>query len=75
MTIDQIRKAVALARYYDLQAEKNKAQIENVVKNDKLEDLDWLVDVECGASNLYWNIEMANAVRRAIRAAIGSDKA
>lgn len=75
MTIDEIRKAVAVARYYDLQAEKNKAQIEHVVKNDKLEELDWLVDVECGANNLYYNIEIANAVRRSIRAAIGSPKA
>ena len=74
MTIDEIRKAVSVARYYDQQAKIFKAQVQRVVKEDKLENLDWLVDVECGANNLYYSIETANAVRRAIRAAIGSEK-
>ena len=75
MTIDEIRKAVALARFYDSAARTNKAQIEYVVSNDKLTDTDWLVDVECSANNLFYDIEVANAIRRSIRAALGSDKA
>lgn len=71
MTIDEIRRAVALARHYDLQAKRNKAQIENIVHNNKLYDLDWLVDLEMSANGMYFSIEIANAIRESIRAAIG----
>ena len=74
MTIDEIRRAVAVARYYDAAARTNKAQIEYVVSKDKLTDPDWLVDVETSANNLFYDIEAANAIRRSIRAALGSGK-
>jgi len=70
MTIDEIRRAVAVARHYDLQAKRNKAQIENAVHKNKLYDLDWLVDVESSANGMYFNIEIACAIRRSIRAAL-----
>jgi hypothetical protein len=75
MTIDEIRKSVAIARYYDERAKANERQIRNVTDHeDRMWNLDWLIDVESGSSNMFWNIEMANAIRRAIRAAIGSEK-
>lgn len=70
MTIDEIRRAVAVARHYDLQAKRNKAQIENVVHKNKLYDLDWLVDLEGSANGMWFNIEIADAIRRSIRAAL-----
>lgn len=71
MTIDEIRRAVTVARHYDLQAKRNKAQIEEVVHKNKLYDLDWLTDVESSANGMWFNIEIACAVRESIRAAIG----
>lgn len=76
MTIDEIKKAVSVARYYDERAKANERQIRNVTDHkDRMWNLDWLIDVESGSSNMFWNIEMANAIRRAIRAALGSEKA
>jgi hypothetical protein len=75
MTIDEIRRAATVARYYDERAKADERQIRNVTDHkDRLWNLDWLIDVESGSSNMFWNIEMANAIRRSIRAAIGSEK-
>ena len=76
MTVDEIRRAVAVARYYDERAKQNERQIRNVTDHeDRIWNLDWLIDVESGSNNMFWNIEMANAIRSSIRAAIGSAKA
>jgi hypothetical protein len=75
MTYEEIRRALEVAKEYEHRALECKARIEHVVYSERLGEPDWLVEVESGANDMYYCIGIAEAIRRAIRAAIGSEKA
>ena len=69
MNIDSIRRAVSIARYHDRRVNDCMASIVKIVEErdtNKLSD-DYMVDLECSASNIWYHRNIAEQVRQAIR--------
>lgn len=75
MTYEEIRRALEVAKEYEERALACKNRIEEVVYAERLNHPDWLIDVESSANDMYYCMQTAEAIRTAIRAAIGSEKA
>lgn len=65
-----IRRAAAIARLHDQRANGYIQSITNNVVTNRVQDDDYLVDVECSANNAWHHRSCAEAIREAIRAAI-----
>lgn len=68
-----IRRAAEIARYHDKSASMHKDWAKRSMEH--LDDIDWICDLESSAQSIWIETNLAEEIRRAIRAAIKSDKA